>query len=256
MSATVSALYVYPVKGLSPQPLDRVRLEPGRGLPHDRRFAIARSSSRIDPANPQWQPKTSFLMLMRDEKLAQLTSRFDPETGELLVERKGKPVVHAKITEAMGRTVIGQFFAAFMGDAVRGAPKVVEARDEAFTDQHRPLVSIVNLASVNDLERVAGRQVDPLRFRANVYVDGLAPWEEMQWPGAEVMLGGARLSVVKNIDRCAATEVNPATGERDLNVPRTLERGFGHVRMGVYGEVVKGGDVAKGDALRTPEAVS
>lgn len=256
MSAAVAALYFYPVKGLSPQPLECVRLEPGRGVPHDRRFAIARSSARIDPANPEWQPKTSFLMLMRDEKLAQLTSRFDAETGELVVERNGKPVVHAKITEAMGRTVIGQFFAAFMGDAMRGAPKVVEARHEPFTDQHRPLVSIINLASVRDLERVAGRAVDPLRFRANVYVDGLAPWEELHWQGAEIALGRARLSVVKPIDRCAATEVNPQTAERDLNVPRTLERGFGHVRMGIYGEVTDGGDVTKGDALRPPETVT
>lgn len=252
MSAAVAALYRYPVKGLSAEPLERVALAAGAAVPHDRRFAIAHGSTPVDPAAPEWQPKTRFLMLMRDEKLAQLVSRFDETSGELVIERGGKPVVHADITDPVGRTVIGQFFAAFMGEAVRGAPKVVEARGEPFADRRTPALSLVNLASVRDLERVAGRPVDPLRFRANVYFEGVPAWQEMSWVGGEVGLGGARLRVVEAIDRCAATEVDPQTGARDLNVPRHLARGFGHACMGVYGEVTAGGEVAVGDGLQPP----
>ena len=62
-------------------------------------------------------------------------------------------------------------------------------------------------------------------------------------------MGGARLRVARPIERCAATNVNPATAERDLNLPRALMRGFGHVHMGVYAAVTEGGEVAVGDAL-------
>ena len=48
MTAVLREILRYPVKGLSPERLDRVRLEPGRPLPHDRRFAIARPGARFD----------------------------------------------------------------------------------------------------------------------------------------------------------------------------------------------------------------
>jgi uncharacterized protein YcbX len=80
MAATVSAIYRYPVKGLSPEKLDRVALLPGECLPHDRRFAIALASAPFDPEWPAWLPKTHFIMLMRDEELARLQTRFDAES--------------------------------------------------------------------------------------------------------------------------------------------------------------------------------
>ena len=70
MTATVIAIYRYPVKGLSAERMDRVSLIPGECLPHDRRFAVALGSTRFDPQHPEWLPKIRFVMLMRDEKLA------------------------------------------------------------------------------------------------------------------------------------------------------------------------------------------
>src|SRR5439155_22243659 len=72
MTSTVSAIYRYPVKGLSAEKMDRVTLMPGECLPHDRRFAVALGSTRFDPQHPEWLPKIRFVMLMRDEKLARL----------------------------------------------------------------------------------------------------------------------------------------------------------------------------------------
>src|ERR1700739_721264 len=71
-SGGVVAIYRYPVKGVSAEKMDRVVLTPGECLPHDRRFAIALGSTRFDPEHPEWLPKTHFIMLMRDEKLARL----------------------------------------------------------------------------------------------------------------------------------------------------------------------------------------
>ena len=59
----------------------------------------------------------------------------------------------------------------------------------------------------------------------------------------------ARLKVVKRIVRCAATDVDPETAARDLNIPHTLMRRFGHAECGVYAEVIAGGSIAAGDAI-------
>jgi len=252
MAVTVTDICRYPVKGLSAEHLERVALEPGEGLPHDRRFALAHGATTFDPHNPQWLPKTQFLMLMRDEKLAQLTVHFEPDSGELSIERDGRRVVHAKATEALGRTVIGQFIAGFMAGSTRGAPRLLEAPGHSFYDSHGKYLSIINLASVRDLERVVRQEVNPLRFRANIYVDGAPAWSEFGWTGQRIQLGGAGLEVVGPIDRCAATNVNPDTAERDLNIPLALQRGFGHVDMGIYTSVCTAGEAAKGDLLTPP----
>jgi uncharacterized protein len=249
MVATLAFLYRYPVKGLTAERLIRADLTPGKGVPHDRRFAIAHGSTRFDPAAPEWLPKTNFLQLMRNERLAQLNARFEPATGLLILERDGKTVVRANTGDAAGRMVIEQFFAAFMGAECRGTPRLLEADDHMFSDIAPKVVSLIGLASVRDLERVARGTIDPRRFRANLYFEQGRPWEEFGWVGRAITLGGARLRVIKRIGRCAATEVNPETAKRDMNIPRALQQGFGHTDMGVYAEVVAGGTVKVGDTI-------
>jgi uncharacterized protein YcbX len=252
MTLAIANLYRHPVKGLTPEPLTRVDLTPGEGLPHDRRFAIAHGATRFDPSAPEWMPKTSFLMLMKDERLAKLRTRFDDATGVLTVERDGKSVARGNLADATGRTVLEQFFGAYLKAESRGAPKIVSAPGHMFSDVAAKVVSIIGLASIADLERVVRAPVDPRRFRANVYFAGGRPWEEMQWVGRRIAIGDVSLEVVKPITRCAATNVNPETAERDLNLPLSLQQGFGHPNMGIYARVLTPGPIAVGDAITPP----
>jgi uncharacterized protein YcbX len=256
MPITISAIYRYPVKGLSPEKLQSAALTPGRCLPYDRRFAVALPSTRFDPQRPEWLSKTHFVMLMRDEKLARLHTRFDGETDELTVERDGTTVLRERLGDAEGRRRAGAFFDEFLAGEVEGPLRVVEAPGHAFADARRKpnattdqYVSLINLASIAALERSIGAPVAALRFRANVYFEGVPEWGELDWLGSEIRVGGARLRVISAITRCAATQVNPATAERDLDIVGGLQRGFGHNLMGIYAEVTEGGEIAAGDAI-------
>jgi uncharacterized protein YcbX len=256
MTITISAIYRYPVKGLSPETLQSVALMPGRCLPHDRRFAIALPSTRFDPERPEWLSKTHFVMLMRDEKLAQLQTRFDGDTDELRVERGGTTVLRESLAEAEGRRRAGAFFDEFLAGEVERPLRIVEAPGHAFADARRKpnatadqYVSLINLASIAALEQSIGAPVAPLRFRANLYFDGVPAWGELDWLGSEITAGSARLRVISAITRCAATQVNPTTAERDLDIVGGLQRGFGHNLMGIYAEVIEGGEIAQGDAI-------
>ena len=90
MTATVAKICRYPLKGLSPETLDEVELSPGETLPHDRRFALALGSTPVDGPKIAWMPKTGFLSLINQEKLAKLRTRFEPDSGVMTIERGGK----------------------------------------------------------------------------------------------------------------------------------------------------------------------
>jgi uncharacterized protein YcbX len=246
---TIAALYRYPVKGLSPEALDRVTLEAGGTMPFDRAYAIENGPGRFDPENPRHLPKITFLMLMRDERLATLSTSFDDATETLTVMRAGKQVARGQLTTPLGRKMIEQFFAAYLQTELRGPPKVVCAPGHSFSDVAMKCLHVVNLATVREVERVAGRPIDPLRFRANVYVDGLEPWVERSWTGKQISLGEVRGESVMDTVRCAATNVDPRTGARDMAIPETLLRTWGHSDLGVYVRIVGGGELAVGDRL-------
>jgi len=380
----IRAIYRYPIKGLSPEPLRRVALTPGETIPGDRLYAIENGPSGFDPQTQPYLAKQHFLMLMKNERLARLHTSFDHQTHTLTIlfpspckgedgaptgpARSGRPdgapgggpgterltapspqpsprrgegvrttsphpypspqgggekpqggdeTIRADLRTAPGRAAVEAFFAQFCANELRGPPRILHAQGHSFSDVARKVVSIINLASVAAVETMLGAAVDPLRFRGNLYVDGLSAGSELDLVGQEFTVnppphareadhaqhGGAgqssspsqppqpdagqaerppqppppergragvgvsaavsasdlatvpttpatvRLKIIKRIVRCAATNVDPSTGARDLNIPQALLRTLGHADCGVYAEVVEGGEIAVGDEI-------
>ncbi len=252
--ATLAGLYRYPVKGLSAEALPRARLSPGQTISGDRRYAIENGPIGFDPAQPRHFAKTHFLMLMRNERLAALRTRFDETSGELSIVYNNREAARGNLETGDGRAAIEAFFAENFTRELRGPPRILAAPGHSFSDAPEKVVSVINLASVAAVENAAGAPVDPLRLRANLYVQGWLAWHERSLAGCEVAIGKTRLRVVRDIVRCAAVNVDPVTAERDLNVPGTLMRSFGHQHCGTYMEVIAGGEIAPGDAIRIVKA--
>ena len=245
----VEHIYRYPVKGLTAEALEEVLLTPGECLPHDRRFALAQGEFALRPGRPRLAAEAPFRLPDGNARLALLHSAFDPKTGMLAIRPPDAPPLLASTRTEAGRAEIAAFLAGFLGEEARGTPRFVEAPGHNFTDVATKCVSIIGLSSLHALEQKVGMPLDPLRFRANIYVSGATPWAEFDLLGQEVLLGGARLRVFKRIVRCPATEVNPETAERDAAPPKWLREHFGHADLGVYAEVLEGGRIAVGDAL-------
>jgi uncharacterized protein YcbX len=237
----------YPVKGLSPEHLEEVDLAQGAGLPHDRRFAFAQGDSAFDPADPRWLPKRNFACLAVNARIAALHAAYDPHDGMLL--RVGDERLVADLGTEAGRAAAAAWVTTFLGEEARGPLRLAEVPGHAFTDIPDRAVSLIGLASVAELGARTGMALDPLRFRANILFSGAAPFAELDWVGREVLLGKARLRIFKRTQRCAATEVNPDTAERDAKPPLWLRREYGHADLGVYATVIEAGRVAVGDSL-------
>jgi len=252
-SAQIASLYRYPVKGLSPESLPRVVLEVGQTFPADRRYAIENGPSGWDPAAPKWLPKSYFLMLMRNERLAGLHTHFEDRTNLLTIEEDGGAAALGDLETAGGRAAIEQFFTANFAGDLKGPPKVLSGSGHSFSDVARKVVSIINLASVRAIEGIVHQEVHPLRFRANLYATGWPAWHEFDLLDQTLAIGDVRLKVVKRIVRCAAVNVDPESAARDLDIPHALMRRFGHADCGVYAEIIAGGTIHVGDAIATEE---
>jgi len=245
----ITSLYRYPVKGLSPEALRRVSLQAGETVPLDRVFAIAHGTTEFSAEMPQHLPKTNFLMLMKNERLAALRTVYDDSTGILHVYQNETEVAWGDLQNLEGVRKIENFFADYLREESRGMPKLVQAPGHTFSDVNAKVLSCINLATVRELEKVVEKAVDPLRFRANVYFDGVPPWVELEWVGKELRMGTARGRVLKAIERCAATEVNPSTAVRDLPIPQMLLNTYGHRHLGIYVQIIMDGEIAVHDIL-------
>ena len=249
MSAVVTALYRHPVKGFTPEALGEVVLEAGLWFPGDRMWAVENGPSGFDAAAPEHISKMRFTVLARQEALARIRTRWDEATNRLEVQMAGETLTVA-LDEAASRAAFTDRLAVFLGEDAQGPLRLISAGPRhRFMDSHRGKVSVLNLASVRDLEARLGVALDPLRFRANVWVEGWPAWIENEMAGAALTLGGAGLRGDKPIVRCAATEVDPATGARDIAVVRALWEQYGHRLCGLYCSIETGGRIVVGDPV-------
>lgn len=256
---SVRGIYRYPIKGLSPQPLAGITLEEGKPFPFDRVFAIVRPGVSVDLNEPRWAKKGLFLMLMLEDSLARVRTQLDVETLQLdIFEPHGAPsgarqlpLLSANLGSAEGRAAVEAFFFGQV-PKLKSQPQLVRSRDSHFMDKPDSVISCINLATLRSLESRWGHSLHPLRFRANFYIEGLRPWEEFDWIGSDIQLGDVLFRVDRRNGRCSATNVNPVSGERDLDIPGALRKSFGHKDLGVYLLARSSGKVVLGDPVTVP----
>ena len=246
--STIINLYRYPIKGMSPEILQAVSLQTGEGIAFDRWFALAHGTTAFNPDAPEHFSKTHFLMLMKNASLAALNTVYNDNSGILHIYQGDKLLASGVLQDSQGRQALEKFFINYLGDEIRGVPKLLEAPSGyMFSDVDAKVLSCINLATVRELEKLLKITINPLRFRANIYFDGAPAWAESDWVGKTLTLGTAKVQGVKLIERCAATNVNPETAERDLQIPQTLMKNYGHRNLGIYVRVIEDGEVAVND---------
>ncbi len=248
----VTNIYRYPIKGLSPQRVPAVVLQPGQTFPQDRLFALARPRSPIDTRVAKWAKKGLFVMLMLDEALAGVSTHLDVDTLDFTIRQGDQTLIDVNLASEQGRNDVEAFFQDLV-PTLNGTPRLVRAQSGShFMDKPDNVISLINLATVRSLEEQWGFELDPLRFRANLYIDGAQPWQEFDWIGRDIVIGDAVLRVDRRNGRCGATNVNPRTGRRDLDIPGSLRTAFGHKDLGVYLVTRKAGNVSIGASVSAP----
>ena len=248
MPGHVAALHRYPIKGFSAERLPEAMLEPGRFFPGDRLMAVENGPSGFDPEAPAFIPKQAFTVLAAIPAVARVKTAYDVATGRLQATAEGQTPIDVDLGAKAGREAFAAWLAVVLKDETQEPLRLIEGPPHRFTDHHSGHVSLLNLATVRALGQAMGAELDPLRFRANLHVEGWPPFaEEALKPGARLKLGDVEMTLFKPISRCAAVEVDPTTAVRDLPVVAELFRQRGHVHCGLYLHVATAGRVAVGD---------
>jgi uncharacterized protein len=262
---TVKQLFTHPIKGLTPVESNRVFLTAGHGIKGDRAFGLMfadtmDAGNRPTLQNTPWLSKKHFAVQNDWPSLAALLCHYEPESGNLIVKKAGITVLEANTVTATGRELISSFFTEYLTtieptQEARHPSKsplflVGDSNGETRYPDREPVhISILSQGTLDRLSAVAGKFVDVRRFRPNIVVDGVSPWEEFNWIGKEFQLGNAIISVTAKIGRCVNIEVDPDTGNRDLPLLSLLQREFGHAQTGVLAKITTSGEVAIGNLL-------
>jgi uncharacterized protein YcbX len=222
----IAALWRYPVKSMAAEPLEEIEVS-WQGLAGDRRWAFVRGG--LERSGFPW-----MTIRERSNMGHYVPSFADPSRPD-----DSRTVVRTPAGDEL--EVVDPALAAELGEGVR-----VIKQDRGVFDA-MPL-SLVSTQSVAALGALVGSELDPRRFRPNLLVEAAEPFEEEAWVGSVLRVGGMRMRVDQQDERCVIVNVDPLTSERNHAVLRALARER-DACIGVYGSTVSPGRVAVGDVV-------
>lgn len=246
MAGTVTEIWRYPIKSHGYERIAEAGLTPGQTLPGDRLWAVLHEAARDE--GPGWISCNNFTRVAKTPALAAVTARLSADMTRVTLTHPKRPDL--SLEPDTDEAAFLDWVAPLM-DTGRAAPvKLIRAKDRGMTDSPDPTLSLNNLSTHRAVSQKVGKPLDIRRWRGNVWLDGLGPWEEFEWIGRSLRLGSAELRVIERITRCLATATNPETGLRDADTLGALEDGWDHRDFGVYAVVTKAGTIREGDTLQ------
>lgn len=241
--ATVAELWRHPIKSHGREAITSVAFTVGKCMPWDRHWAVTHDATKFDGSS--WAHCRNFMIGSRTPNLAGIWAKFDEATGTITLRHQDCGSITFN-PDKEGSAFLN--WVAPLCSPNRAMPKaIVKAVDRGMTDSDFASVSIMNQASHTAVETAIGHPLEVERWRANVWLDGLDPWDEMNWIGKSLRIGDAEFEIREHCVRCMLTAANPITGVRDVDTLGTLETSFGHKNFGVYAIVTKSGRVSCGD---------
>lgn len=253
MPVELARIVRYPVKGLRGVETPQARLAPGGGLRGDRVLAIERGVLPVERPDG-WNPRGTYFHLAKTEQIARfdtaLTGADEADAVVTVTSPAGRSVDIRLSADGFesDRESADAFLGAELPAGPLGPPRIARTGVQLW-DWPGSQVSIINLASLRALGEAAGRPLDHRRFRANLYLDGLEPWQEFTLLGTRLRIGEVELEVFQPTDRCRATTIDPMSAASDVNVPALLAAKFGHMFCGVYARPVTEGILRRHDAV-------
>lgn len=246
----VRQLFRFPIKGFNGQELSSAEVLQNAGIEHDRRFAIA-INHEIDGS--QWLSSRSFLINSINDNLLKYALSFDGNTISLTSSDGLSKQI--QLNDEGTLDGFNKQLTEFLSSVVEtdATPQLVERHKDggpaAYWDYSDSQISIINLETVRELSREFGEELDPKRFRANIVVDGLPAWSEFGLAGSRFSVGSSEIEFTRPARRCPAISIDPATGVRGQEIHKLLSQNYGHGYFGVYGRVVKSGQISIDDSV-------
>jgi uncharacterized protein YcbX len=256
----VVALYRYPVKGFTPEECETLTVLSEGKIAGDRVLGVRFANT--EAADDVWSKKTGMIALLNTPGLARLRLGFDEKASRLRINADGAVLVDAALDNDGRKRIAGaiaNYVLSLDENPLSGQPQRLPLRivgdgiTPRYHDDEAGRVTLHGRGSLQSLATALGSaEVNELRFRSNIAVDGLPAWEEQGWIGRRVRVGAVEFEVSKPKQRCLATHANPDTGERDQPILTTLTRVIGQEKPTFAVAMMPtgaGGEITLGDPV-------
>lgn len=247
MTGSVTNIWRHPIKGIGVEAIYRVTLDSGRTMPWDRVWAVMHEASKFDASSPEWVSKNNFNQGAKSPAVMAIKAVVNEGTGQITLTHPERPDLI--VNPDKDSAVLVTWLKPLVPDNRAQPVGVAKVEGRGMTDQSNPYISIISNASLDALAKAAGQPLKQERFRANIWLDDLAAWEELSWIGKTIRIGGATLRVDAPIGRCVATTANSDTGKVDVDTLAILRENWGHKDFGIFAEVISGGEIRLTDKV-------
>ena len=231
----VEALFRYPVKSMSGEPLEVADLG-WHGLDGDRRLAFRRLDDR---SGFPW-----------------LTASKLPDLIRYAPQRRGPAVAgdlptHVRTPDGGEFAIFSRELAEEVGRRLGSAVEMVHLNRGIFDEAS---ISVITSTTVGEIGRLAAQRPDVRRFRPNVLIASsrAVPFEEDAWVGGVLTFGdtdeATAVYVTNRDERCSMVNFDPESARPAAEVLKAIVRVRDN-KAGVYGAVARRGPLRVGEPI-------
>ena len=259
MSATISSINYCPVKSVSFQSIDKCEIKKNIGIVGDRIFAFTKdldldSAQLFEKSPDERKGKWNKVLTLKNSPVLNKYN-FLYKEDSLTLTFKDKEILTIDINELSERQLLSNKIIELENSLEE---PIVLIKNEEFPFFDTSIsnkvnfinsVSLLNIQSINDFKRKTDKKIEIPRFRGNLCIDGIKPWEEREWIGKIIKISNVSFKVEKNIPRCGAINLKPTTDDNSLNLLQSLRKIYNHFEMGIYLTPLDDGKINLGDKL-------
>ena len=247
MTAAVAQIWRHPIKAHGFEALETSKVKSGQTLPWDRVWAVTHEATKAEGG--AWANCANFSRGAKAPHLMAIGSKLDTNTESLTFSHPDRTDLTFCPDNADDVARFLDWIAPLMPVDRAASTGLVRVTEQGMTDTSFPSISLGNLATLRAFEEIAGQSLDTRRFRINIWVDGLKPFEEFDWIGQDLRVGDVGFHAEDRITRCASTKANPDTGHRDVDTLALMDTHWGHRDFGIALIASTDGQITIGDEV-------
>ena len=259
MSATISSINYCPVKSVSFQTIDKCEIKKDVGIIGDRIFAFAKDldidkAQLFEKSPEERKGKWNKVLTLKNSPVLNKYN-FLYKNNSLTLTLKDKEILIIDINELSERQLLSNKIME-LENSLKETIVLMKNEEFPFFDTSISnkvdfinSVSLLNIQSINDFQKKTNKKIEMSRFRGNICIDGIKPWEEREWIGKIIKINNTSFKVEKNIPRCIAINLKPTTDDNSLNLLQSLKKTYNHFEMGIYLTALDSGEINLGDKV-------
>ena len=259
MSTTISSINYCPVKSLSFQGIETCEIKKNIGIVGDRIFAFAKNldtdkAQLFEKSPAERKGKWNKIITLKNSPVLNKYNFLFKENKLTLIS-KDKEILTINVNELSERQLLSNKIIE-LENSLKEPIILMKNEESPFFDTSISnkvdfinSVSLLNIQSINDFQKKIDKKIEISRFRGNICIDGIKPWAEREWIGKIIKINNISFKVEKNIPRCVAINLKPATDDNSLNLLQSLKKTYDHFEMGIYLTALDDGEIGIGDKL-------